>query len=106
MRPATVATWTRASGSSPTISSGRIWARPDCPARLKAGIRTSIEQLVAEGDIVVALTSGSAETTDGRAYDNRYCQVIRLRDGKFVEVREYFDTALVQSIFGSASGSE
>jgi ketosteroid isomerase-like protein len=73
---------------------------------LKAGIRTSIEQLVAEGDIVVALTSGSAETTDGRAYDNRYCQVIRLRDGQFVEVREYFDTALVQSIFGSAAGSE
>ncbi len=69
---------------------------------LKAGITTSVERLVAEGDTVVALTSGSAETTDGRSYDNRYCQVIRIRDGKFVEVREYFDTDLVRTVFGPA----
>ena len=71
--------------------------------QLKAGIRSTIQGLIAEGDIVVALTSGQAETHDGRAYNNTYCQVIRLRDGQFVEVTEYFDTHLAGTIFGFAS---
>ena len=69
--------------------------------QLKAGISSSIDKLLGEDDYVVALTSGTAETTDGRSYNNRYCQVIRIRDGKFMEVTEYFDTELAGSIFGS-----
>ena len=65
--------------------------------QLKAGIHTQVLRLIAEGDHVVAQTSGTAETTDGRPYNNTYCQVIRLRDGKFAEVTEYMDTALVAS---------
>ena len=49
--------------------------------QLKAGIRSEIEQLTAEGDRVVAQTSGIAETVDGKAYNNSYCQVIRIADG-------------------------
>lgn len=71
--------------------------------KLKAGISSTVEKLIGEGDYVVALTSGSAETTDGRPYNNRYCQVIRIADGKFVEVTEFFDTELTSSIFGSSS---
>jgi ketosteroid isomerase-like protein len=67
---------------------------------LKAGIHTRVERLIAEGDLVVAQTSGTAETLDGRPYNNRYCWVVRLRDGKIVEVTEYMDTALVASVFG------
>lgn len=70
--------------------------------QLKDGISSTITRLIAEDDYVVAQTSGRAETTDGRAYNNIYCQVIRLRDGKFVEVTEYFDTHLTGSIFGFA----
>ena len=73
--------------------------------KLKAGIFSSIDNLLAEADVVVAQTSGKAETTDGRPYNNKYCQIIRIRDGKFVEVTEYFDTELTSSIFGSASGA-
>jgi uncharacterized protein len=72
--------------------------------RLRSGISSSIERLIGEGDFVVALTSGIAETKEGRAYNNRYCQVIRLREGQFVEVTEYFDTELASAIFGSAAG--
>ena len=68
--------------------------------QLEAGISSTIDALIAEDDRVVALTSGSATTKDGRPYNNSYCQVIRLRDGKFVEVKEYFDTALAASVFG------
>ena len=68
---------------------------------LKAGIASEIEQLTAEGDIVVAQTQGTAETHGGAAYNNTYCQVIRIRDGRIAEVKEYFDTALVDAVFGT-----
>ena len=68
--------------------------------QLEAGIRSEIIRLVAESDYVVALTSGTASTKDGREYNNSYCHVIRLRDGQFVEVTEYFDTHLTGTVFG------
>ena len=73
--------------------------------QLKAGISSSIDNLIGEADYVVALTSGTAETTDGRPYNNKYCQIIRIQNGKFIEVTEYFDTELASSIFGSAPSS-
>ncbi|MDH7943428.1 nuclear transport factor 2 family protein [Pseudohongiella sp. SYSU M77423] len=69
-------------------------------AQLKAGISTKIERLISEDDIVVAQTVGTAETVDGLPYNNRYCQVIRISDGKIASVTEYMDTALIDSIFG------
>lgn len=68
--------------------------------QLKAGISSQVERLTAEGDIVVAQTSGTAETLDGTAYNNAYCQVIRIRDGQIADVKEYMDTALINSVFG------
>ena len=69
-------------------------------SQLKAGISSQIERLTAEGDIVVAQTSGTAETMDGTSYNNTYCQVIRIRDGQIADVKEYMDTALIDSVFG------
>ena len=68
--------------------------------QLKAGIASRVERLTAEGDIVVAETTGTAETADGRPYNNTYCQVMRIRDGRIAEVKEYMDTALIDSVFG------
>lgn len=67
---------------------------------LKAGIRSELEALIGEGDTVVAVTSGTAETTDGRPYCNRYCQLMRIRDGCIVEVTEFADTDLMRRTFG------
>ncbi len=69
-------------------------------SQLMAGISSQIERLTAESDIVVAQTSGTAETLDGTPYNNTYCQVIRIRDGKIADVKEYMDTALIDSVFG------
>ena len=68
--------------------------------QLKAGISSEVERLTAEGDIVVAQTSGIAETLDGTPYNNSYCQIMRIADGKILEVKEYFDTALADTVFG------
>lgn len=48
----------------------------------------------------MAQTTGTAETHDGVPYNNSYCQVIRIRDGQIADVKEYFDTALLASVFG------
>ncbi len=71
-------------------------------AQLKAGISTTVENLIAEADMVVAQTAGTAETTDDVPYNNSYCQVMRIRDGRIAEVKEYFDTQLAASILGSS----
>lgn len=68
--------------------------------QLKAGIASTIEALIAEDDMVVALTRGQAETHDGTPYNNTYCQVMRIEDGKIAEVVEYMDTALIDAVFG------
>jgi ketosteroid isomerase-like protein len=68
--------------------------------QLKAGISSRIERLTAEGDTVVAQTSGTAETVDGTPYNNTYCQVIQIRNGQIANVMEYMDTALIDSVFG------
>lgn len=69
-------------------------------SRLRAGIRSKIENLIAEGDVVVAETSGTAETLDGSAYNNAYCQIMTIRGGRIVRVKEYFDTELTSMVFG------
>jgi len=39
--------------------------------------------------------------TTGRPYNNTYCQVFSVRDGKIRTVTEYMDTALVDEVFGA-----
>ena len=70
-------------------------------SQLKAGITSEIERLIAEGDTVVAQTSGKAETLDGTPYNNTYCQVMRIRNGKIAAVKEYMDTSLIDAVFGT-----
>lgn len=69
--------------------------------RLEQGIFTTVHRLIAEDDYVVAQTSGTAASTDGRPYNNTYCWIIRFRDGQFAEVTEYMDTELVSEVFGT-----
>lgn len=98
-------TWTNI---GTTIFSGRFSGKQAVVAglvgplfsRLKAGISSEIERVIAENEIVVAQTSGTAETHEGKAYNNTYCQVFRIRDGQIAEVTEYMDTALIDAVFG------
>jgi ketosteroid isomerase-like protein len=55
------------------------------------------ERLIAEGDLVVAEVRGRVGTTRGRRYDNTYCFIFRLVEGKISEMTEYLDTALVDA---------
>jgi ketosteroid isomerase-like protein len=62
-----------------------------------------IEEMIAEGDRVVVLGKGAVRTKWGKDYNNSYCFVARMAGGRLVELREYLDTALVESVFGAAA---
>ncbi len=66
---------------------------------IKTHPRLIIDKLIAEGDYVVVVDHGEGGLTkEGKDYNNTYCNVIRLRDGKIAEVTEYCDTALVNAV--------
>ena len=64
--------------------------------------RFTIDDIIAEGDRVVVRGRGEVRTKAGKDYNNSYCFVLRLEEGRLVELREYLDTALVERVFGSA----
>lgn len=69
-------------------------------SQLEAGIFSTIKNVICEGDQVVVQSVGSAKTREGVPYENEYCQIFTVRDGKIAEVVEYCDTALVNEVFG------
>jgi len=60
-------------------------------------IALTVDELIGDGERVVALARGKAKTIHGLPYDNDYAFVFHIRDGKISEVVEYLDTALVET---------
>ncbi|MFZ1122151.1 MAG: nuclear transport factor 2 family protein [Candidatus Binataceae bacterium] len=69
-------------------------------AQLEAGIIVTPDNFIAEGDFVVMQARGNAKAKNGKSYNNHYCQIFRIANGKVHELTEYLDTELVTSVFG------
>ncbi len=54
-------------------------------------------RFVADDDIVVVECQGQVTTIKGRPYNNNYCYVCRLQDGKLKELVEYMDTQMMDA---------
>jgi uncharacterized protein len=67
---------------------------------LADGRRTIPHNIVAEGDYVVVEGVGQMQTKAGVPYNNDYCLIYRLKQGKIVEIREYCDSALAEKVLG------
>lgn len=67
---------------------------------LEGGIKVHIDTMTAEGDRVVMEAHGEAVSKAGQPYNNTYCLVITVRDGKIANVHEYLDSELVKAVFG------
>jgi|SRR5882724_13393129 len=67
---------------------------------LAEGRRTIPQRFIADGDHVVMEAVGEMRTKAGVPYNNEYCLVYRLKDGKIVEIREYCDSVLTEKILG------
>ena len=58
------------------------------------------EAFTCEGDRVALEATGYAvNKQNGRVYDNRYHHLMRIRDGRIVELREYQDTLLLFDVW-------
>src|SRR5262249_518734 len=60
-------------------------------------------RMIAEDDYVVVECRGNVTTKSGRPYNNSYCYVCRMADGKLVELTEYLDTDLVNTALGETA---
>ena len=69
-------------------------------ATLMERTRTLAHRFFADGDYVIVEARGDNVTREGKPYNNEYCFVFRLADGKITEVKEYADTALVEAVLG------
>ncbi|SDI10009.1 MULTISPECIES: nuclear transport factor 2 family protein [Bradyrhizobium] len=67
---------------------------------LAARPRTVAFNFIAEGDYVVVEARGDNVTRAGLRYDNQYCIVWRIEDGRIKEIKEYCDSALVERVLG------
>ncbi len=59
------------------------------------------ERFIAEGEYVVMQAQGRATALSGKPYNNTYCIVCRIVDGKVKEMVDYVDTELITSALGA-----
>ncbi len=62
--------------------------------------RTVAHRFFADGDYVIVEARGDNLTRQGKPYNNEYCFVFYLSEGKIKEVKEYSDTALGEAVLG------
>ena len=59
------------------------------------------ERFIAEGEYVVMQAQGRATALSGKPYNNTYCIVCRIVDGKVKELVDYIDTELITTALGA-----
>jgi ketosteroid isomerase-like protein len=69
-------------------------------ARIAGRIQVTADRFIAEGDFVVVEARGRSTTKQGKPYNNSYCWIYRLTNGRVIELTEYMDTALVAEALG------
>jgi uncharacterized protein (TIGR02246 family) len=74
----------------------------DTPKRIfdMRTFRVQVRKVVADGDTAVVQQTITAQTRDGKPYENEYCWVYTCRDGKIARLVEYADTRKAAQIFG------
>ena len=63
-----------------------------------SGIAFNITGITAEDERVAVEISGEAIHASGESYDNQYHFLLRIKDGKILELKEYMDTQLAAKI--------
>ena len=69
-------------------------------AALDGGLAITPDNLIADGEFVAMQSRGKSTAKNGKSYNNTYCHVFRISNGKIREITEYLDTELVTSVFG------
>lgn len=70
-------------------------------ARLQGPVVFTPERFIAEGDHVVLQARGQATAKSGKPYNNSYCIIARVENGKIKTLIDYVDTELITSALTS-----
>lgn len=70
---------------------------------LKPPYKVFANNFIADGDFVTVEAVGQNTTPDGKTYDNKYCWVCQIVNGRIYELKEYMDTDLVTKTFSEKS---
>lgn len=60
------------------------------------GLQTEFHKVYCEGNAVIVELTNRGKTTTGKNYENDYCLVFELADGKIRRIREYVDMLTVK----------
>ena len=63
--------------------------------------RTVGYNFIADDDFVAVEARGDNLTKAGLRYDNQYCMIFRIENGKIKQIKEYCDSTLVERVLGS-----
>ena len=66
-------------------------------------VKTIPLRFIADGDLVVIEARGEMTSKAGVPYNNEYCMIYRLHQGKIVEITEYNDSLLCERVLGPLS---
>lgn len=70
-------------------------------AKLAGPPTPTVINLIAEGDTIVIQWVGTGTTKSGVPYNNNYCYVVQMENGRIQRGTAYLDTELVRSIWES-----
>jgi uncharacterized protein len=62
------------------------------------GLSCIVKTVTAESERVVVEFEGNATLANGKPYNNQYCMVFSMRDGRIAQVNEYFCTKLAEEV--------
>ena len=65
---------------------------------LKEGVVLRVTNIMVDGDSAAVEMESLSTALNGKAFDNRYCWIVRFSEGTIVKVRAYLDSALVQRL--------
>lgn len=65
---------------------------------LPGGLRLEVQRVIEGEDCVVVECQGKASTYEGMPYNNQYCFIFTMRDGRIARVDEYFCNVLADSV--------
>jgi uncharacterized protein len=69
-------------------------------SRLSQRGKTHAFNFLADGDWVVVEARGDMVTKEGKPYQNHYCMLYRLDEGRIIEIKEYQDSTLCERLLG------
>ena len=61
-------------------------------------LHLQVDRILADGDHVIAEVKAHGKSAAGELYENEYCMVFEMRDGRISALREYMDTAYAQRV--------